>query len=264
VSNYLVYVVIGIVVVSFIAIRGIPFIQGAIRFCKSMFSKIYIDRKSDLSPEQYRKIALGALYSEQKGAYLNSLRTGIEKSYIRKLLSEAWDADDRDEAVETLRYLQTKGYRFYFPAVAKSLGLPEEEQKTIIIESFDNDDDRQQAYSLLCSLTEALPELKEAGIIAADGDVAKYGAAGWDCGRLVFLSRLCRDVGYIADDEAWKAIDTAAEFSKKLFSSWRDYANSYIIGRAMWGGAGAYNGTIIDIAAYLLAEPKSPWTQLPW
>jgi hypothetical protein len=70
-------------------------------------------------------------------------------------------------------------------------------------------------------------------------------------------------MGFITEGEAWKVIDSAAAFAWQNLSNWNDYVNSYVIGRTMWGGASAYNGTIIDIAAYSLTEAKSPWGRCP-
>lgn len=63
----------------------IPFIKNTRDLTKALFSKIYLNKNSILSPEQYKKLSPGAIYSEQQTAYINSR--------------------------ETLRYLRDKGLR---------------------------------------------------------------------------------------------------------------------------------------------------------
>lgn len=51
--------------------------------------------------------------------------------------------------------------------------------------------------------------------------------------RLVFMSRLCFDAGYISEEEAWNYIDIACE-RLRFFDSWSSFTTRYLIGRTMW------------------------------
>lgn len=263
-SNDIICIMIAFVSLSVLATRGIPLIRKIPISIRRRSGEIHLDKRSKVTSEQWRKLAVGAIFSQQQGAYINSFKTGIGGSYLRAMLSEWWDIDSRDSALDTLEHLQVKGIRFYYPTVVRALGLEDKQLEEMLIESFDNDEDRQRAYSQLQNLTESLPSLKDDGIISSECDLAKIGAAGWDCDRLVFVSRACFDAGYIGEVEAWRAIDSAAEYSKKLFASRNDFARSYIVGRAIWGGAGMYNVSVVELSKRLLEDPKSPWVQLPW
>ena len=69
---------------------------------------------------------------------------------------------------------------------------------------------------------------------------------------------------YITEVEAWKYIDTAYDMARTTFSSWKDMAMSYIIGRSLWGGKNAYNSVMKDIADKLLSQENSPWKKYVW
>ncbi len=115
-----------------------------------------MNKNTSLTTEQYKKLALGAIYSEQQGAYINSLETGLDMERIKKLLMDWWGIDDNTDAIETLDYLKNKGY------------------------------------------------------------------------------------------------------------SWQAYSNSYLIGRAMWGGKNCHNSGMMVIAKNVLSKPNSPWATMPW
>lgn len=50
----------------------------------------------------------------------------------------------------------------------------------------------------------------------------------------------------------------------KEFTSWKEFAMSYVIGRSLWGGRKAYNSIIKNRADELLSDEKSPWVRYSW
>lgn len=186
----------------------------------------------------------------------------------QKLLSKWWEINNPSQAKEQLDYLANKGFRFYFDTVVKCYEISnEEQQKEIIVNSFDENDekykeDTQKAYQQLLHLQETWQELTKNNIISTKNELIKYNNVGWDCGRLVFLSRLCFDAGYISENETWNYINKAYELATQHFDTWKDFSKSYIIGRGMWGGLDCANEGIIGIAEELLKDEKSPWVKL--
>lgn len=229
---------------------------------------IYLNKKAKENKEQYKKIALGAIYSQQQMAHINSLNTGLKKSYITNILSEWWGINNAEEAKDKLDYLSNKGFRYYFKTVINAyLVENEEEQKKIVINGFNEysenyEEDIQKAYNQLINLQETWEELTKNNIILNQEELIRYNNVGWDCGRLVFLSRLCFDAGYINENEVWKYLNEAQKLATKSFSTWKQFSKSYIIGRAMWGGVEYSNEDIIKITNELLKDDKSPWMQL--
>ncbi|PIE98645.1 MAG: hypothetical protein CR988_02250 [Treponema sp.] len=243
-------------------------VKNAKKLSKGLFSRVYLNDNSTLTNLEYKKIALGALYSEQQTAYINSLETGLKESEIRNLLSEWWRIYSSEEAYKSLEKIANEGQRSYFDIVFKAYKITDVNERTNFIKtSFDINDERyqehvQNVYSQLDNLRGTFSELKENEIIRNDIDLKRYNNIAWDCGRLVFLSRLCFDIKYISESEAWKYIDYAYELAIENFYSWKDFSRSYIIGRSMWGGKGCANIGIMEIAKELLEHEKSPWVNL--
>jgi len=267
-NNYMLIYVGGAVMIFFIFWRLIPFIKKVKKVSQGLFSKIYMNKKGTLNKEQYRKLVVGAIYSEQQTSFINSLTTGLSKAEIQEKLSDWWGINNSEEANESLNYLHTKGFRFYFETVLKAYNVTdEEEQKAIIISGFDElDDDYEEdihkAYQQLKHLQETWSSLTTNNIISTKEELVKYNNIGWDCGRMTFLSRLCYDAGYISENDAWKYIEDAYKLTCENFNDWEGFSKSYIIGRGMWGGTESANEGIMSIAEYLLEEEKSPWVQM--
>nr|WP_199001336.1 DUF1266 domain-containing protein [Flavobacterium sp. ASV13] len=263
-NNIVLIIIITIIGGYYFTAKVLPFFRKTKKIAKGLLNKIHLNKNSTLSPAQYRKIALGAVYSEQQIAYINSLETGLGKNALQDLLAKWWGITSPAEALEMLNYLKEKGYRFYHPTIYEAFTSPEYKQEEIIISHFNSQEDLDRAFSQLQNLKDTLQELKTNNILSQDSDILKFGSAGWDCGRLVFLTRICFDAGYISEELAWTYIDSADVLAKNTFTNWNDYAKSYVLGRAMWGGAKSYNSGIISIAKYLQEEPNSPWKQLLW
>ncbi len=236
-------------------------------FFKKYFSKIHINSNSNLTNEQYQKIAIGALYSEQQGAFINSLTTGLGKDKLQNLLSNWWGIENHEDAIESLSYLKDKGFRYYFPTVIEAYKSTPDKAEDIIISGFNQTDesyqeDIEKAYSQYIHLNETWEELISNNILENTNDLIKLGNVGWDAGRLVFLTRMCFDAEYLSEQEAWGFIDNAYKLATKSFRSWDEFSKSYIIGRGMWGGENCANQGIMTIAEYLLKNDKSPWVNL--
>lgn len=73
----------------------------------------------------------------------------------------------------------------------------------------------------------------------------------------LFLARACCEMGYLTEEEAWSYIDKAYDMAHKEFTSWKEFAMSYVIGRSLWGGRKAYNSIIKNRADELLSDEKA-------
>jgi len=219
--------------------------------------------KGDITTLESKKILTGAIYAEQQGAYLNTLTADIGDK-LHTILSEWWDINDRDSAIDTLDYLRDKGYTYYFPTVYKAFSAAsDEERENIIINEMTTQEDAEKAYGQVHNLSESIDLLKKLKTIERTEDVEKYGVVGWDAGRLIFIARLCYDAKYIDEQEAWDYIDTAYVQAQKTFKSWDELAKSYVIGRFIWQGKEADDG-LQTFADSLVNKPKSPWKQVKW
>jgi len=219
--------------------------------------------KGDVTTLEAKKILTGAIYADQQGAYLNTLKADVGGKLFT-ILGEWWGINGRDSAIETLDYLRDKAFAYYFPTVFKAAQAgSDSERKEIITAAMTNQEDAEKAYSQTGNLLESIDTLKKYKLINSIDDVEKRGVKGWDVGRLIFIARLCFDAKYISEYEAWEYIDVAYAQAQKEFDSWEDLARSYVIGRFIWKGSEADDG-MIEIADDLVHKAKSPWTQVAW
>lgn len=235
-----------------------------IRKIRRAFQGVCLNPKSTLNDEQCKKIAVGALYASQQGAYQNSIETGIQ-DMLPKILGEWWGIDSTAEAKEELDYLSQKGFRYYFPFVWQAFLLDDQKaQDEIFQQNMTSQEDYNKIVSQFQNLQETYNELVTCKVITNKEDLKSYGVVGWDAGRICFLARACCEMGYITEAEAWKYIDAAYELAHNEFSSWKDMAMSYVIGRSLWGGKSSYNSVMKDTAEELLTDEKSPWKRYAW
>ena len=103
-------------------------------------------------------------------------------------------------------------------------------------------------------------ELKQAGIVVSKEEMGKLGVLAWDAGRLNFISRLCLEQEYIVKEECMQCINAAYEMTKEVYTNWKDYAYSYVLGRTLSMGT----TNMIGLAEDLLTDTKSPWTYIKW
>ena len=101
-----------------------------IRKIRRSFKGVCLNPNSKLNDEQCKRIAVGAMYASQQGAYQNSIETGIS-DMLPKILGEWWGIETTEAAHKELNYLCGKGYRYYFPFVYQAflLDKPEEQDE---------------------------------------------------------------------------------------------------------------------------------------
>lgn len=228
------------------------------------FKGIRINPKSLLNDQQCKKIAIGALYASQQGAYQNSMTTGI-KDTLPEILGQWWGIWSTKDAHQELNYLLTKGFRYYYPYVLQAFALQDTKQQDVIFQqNMTSQEDYNKITSQFQNLQETYDELVSCGVVASQEDLQHFGVTGWDTGRACSLARACCEMGYLTEEEAWSYIDKANDLAHKEFISWKEFAMSYVIGRSLWGGRKAYNSIIKNRADELLSDEKSPWVRYSW
>ncbi len=214
---------------------------------------------SGLSPEEKRAVSVSAIYSVQQAAFVDSLETGLPKSEYNHILSEWWGIENESDARGQLNSLNEEAYNYFFPSIYKALSQDELPIEDYLKSQFSVHKDYIKALELAVNLKECIRELKADNVIDTVEDLSSFGPGAWDYGRLVFVARLCFDAGYLNQEEAMKIINDAYKKAKSNYSNWEDFAKSYVIGRAMWGGINSSNNGITSIAQDLLNDVESPW-----
>lgn len=184
-----------------------------------------------LTGERLKKVAVSALYGMQQSASLDTLSTGLGKYKKKTILEDWWGITQSDYAVETLERL------VYYIKTTEQLFA--EQSPEVVSQVLLNDKLMTQDIATMEELRKNsvwkhyVNVLKKGHVITSEEEVLKYTPLAWDMGRLVFMSRLCFDAGYISEEDAWTYIDTACE-RLRFFDSWSSFTTSYLIGRTMW------------------------------
>lgn len=240
-------------------------VKGAANITSGLVSVargVRVKRDPILTNDQVNRIAIGALYANQQGGYVDALHMDINSTRLNTVLSDWWGINNREDALNTLQYLAQGSYSIVFPAVYKAFvtdGVAA--QKEIIAEVAEGDEDLYaDTWEKLMNLKRSYDALVREGIIKDKADLERIGVMGWDAGRLNFIARACLDKGYISEEECWKCIDHAYDMAHGSLSSWKDLANSYMLGRALWNG----DVNMAALAEDLLTKPESPWMTMTW
>ena len=222
-----------------------------------------VDKNAGPSPDELRKIAVGALYASQQGGYVNTLRLDINKVRLSTILGEWWGITNREEAVATINYLASAPSATTLPIVLAAIKAPDmvEREKIVNREIGDDGDKKERAMSQIDNYFKIKNELVSDGLTSSPTTLLPPGVMAWDAGRLNFIARASMEKGYISERECRSAVDAAYEMARSAgFKDWREFAASYMLGRGLWGG----NLDMSHLAEELLTKPDSPWAKVTW
>ncbi|MDV0446518.1 hypothetical protein MsAg5_03600 [Methanosarcinaceae archaeon Ag5] len=169
-----------------------------------------------VAPELAKYLMVGAVLIGTNGEPYETLAlTGEPEDYLIEL-SEAWDINTPNDAIETMNWLMAEGHAavyqedFLSYKIGKECGLDEED-----IENYE---------TTVEGLIEIL-ELPEKLVEACDS------VGAWDIDRIGYLARIFAHVDFISEDEAWDYLKKASALAKEQFASWEEYFISLLIGR---------------------------------
>lgn len=219
------------------------------------FKSIRLNSKNGVVGRQLDHLLIGSMYAEQQSAYLNSYETGLSKATLRKILEDYWQISNQHSAIEILADLQNRNQNEYIDIVYNAF---EDKQNYVAILKSNLPDDESFKYYLEIyrKLNDVVPDLIEQQVIKDVRDIRKIKDTAWNYGRGAFLSRCCYEAGYLSEAALKKYLEESYSGIKNYCTTWKEYTTSYILGRAIWGGAN--NSGMIQIADDLLNNEKSP------
>ena len=224
-----------------------------------------MEKNTDLTEDQQRKLLLSGVFSAQKATLFNVVKTGMDSNERDKMFTQGWGITDKTSAIDTLDYLRLSGTRRYFPQVVESLKLKNKQEiQQYINDTFENEEDMRNCWEQVQYAFESMETLMKEQIIKDENDFVRIGPDAWDAGRLVFMARLCREHNYITDEQLWQYIDAADEIAHRTLTNWEDFGKSYIIGRCLWCGTANYFEVMAGHAKKMYTNTKSPWKTFPF
>lgn len=243
-----------------------------------------------VDPVAQRALKAGLINSEQIMAYCDSYTTGLSDNTLAEGLGSHWDISSPQEAAETLESLGRYGHRFFYDIVFRvysdgasgegrqevldaliasgRYGSPETVRKQIAAQG--PCEEKDLVFSALGQAMEMLENLRSVFRLLEDKVNGSYlprdygaGILAWDLGRLVTVARMSLDCKYIEQNEFIRILAHVDGELRSNFSSWPQFAKSYIIGRASWAGQNMTLGGIIGVAEDLMTDKESPWVLSP-
>ena len=214
-----------------------------------------------LTPEQQFGISLGQVIGEQNDYFINSLWATNDIKAHKKSLTEWWGISDKVSAHDILASRSREGHRQRFNELVdvflKYDGDTDKLDK--------NDPDYEVLVEYFDKVNSALDTEEGQEWFPNIYTDFQVKCNAWDVGRMVFVARSCYTFGYITEDEAWKYINYVTDIAKQSFNGWRNYAKSYLLGRAFWGGNNYDDyGSFADVVKMLVEDEDSPWVIHGW
>lgn len=254
-----VYVLLGVMVVSFIITKVLPFLRAARRIVSTK-KYLHNPKGSPLSLDQRRALGVGAIGAEQQGFFVDTLETGQNASDLRGKLQEWWDITSRDTALQTMQWLSEEGHRALFDRLLPLyLEVPAAERKRALAQHFAGEG---RAAEYVENLDAASKTLQAEGVVSAR-EALRGTTLAWDLGRLVMVARSCHTAGYVSEPEAWSLIQRAHAEAARSFADWSAFSRSFLVGRAVWGGDDLALPGLCAIGQGLQQDAESPWRSAP-
>lgn len=113
-----VLILIGIIFVGYFIVTKRRMFEFIFRAATGKFN---VTSNNPLSIDKQRSILLGAVYSSQQHARLDTLKLHIESNRRNIILKEWWGIQNTDDALETLDRLRDVGHRYFFPPVVEAM-----------------------------------------------------------------------------------------------------------------------------------------------
>jgi hypothetical protein len=176
--------------------------------------------------------------------------TQTDKADKRRILSEGWGINSREDLFKTLEWIDREGHRVPFEETARLLSHVNQKRYQMLLRKADN----LEVQNKLRIVRQNSKRLRSKSLY------------GWDYSRGICLCRWAYVAGFITEEEAWERIMPMALLLQERFDSWEDLGRNYLIGRQFW----SYEETqkagweFEDAVQRLLDMQSSPWNRYPW
>ena len=229
------------------------------------FSNAKFKKESDsrLTNDQEFALAFYTPISEWWGAHTNTL-SFLNAKEIQPYL-EGWGINTKEGYWDLTEYFMKDGRRWYFGFIYHMIQKESEGNWEELMNQKFGDNERAYRYLDLLKTNKTLNKLKQKGFITFDSEF-DLGVAGYDAAILVGQARKAYTFGIITEEDAWKVIHFARELALKHFSSWEEFAKSFVIGfdLDMREDYDTYKEEVFHLYKQVTENPNSPWNTIKW
>lgn len=227
---------------------------------KAVFKK---DENSGLNQQQLFSLALDAVTNEWWKVNTNTLffKKGIHaRNYL-----EGWGINTPEGYWSLTNYFMKDGRRWYFDFIYPMIKNEPEEKWDELMNQKYGENERAQRYLNLLKTGKAQGVLKNKGFITFDDEI-EIGVAAYDASVLVGHARRAYTAEIISEEDAWKVINFATQIARENFSSWEDFAKSYVLGFTLdiRDRKDGFLEEMYHLYPQVLENQESPWKTISW
>lgn len=223
---------------------------------------IYLNQHSQLDAGQQWAVACGADVAFVNRQYLDDLSTGTGWEQCREQLLEWWDIGCTAALQEKLGWLQESGHRIEYDIIWQAINaVSMKESKAFLREHIaTNELEEAVVMERLRNTRDALDLFRKRKLIS---EGLQPDMLIWDFARIINLSRLGYDAGYISYEQSNEYIQACVPLIKRTYTSWKQLSVSYQFARCVWNGVEIGSFDILrNNMEHLLTAPESPWVRL--
>lgn len=199
--------------------------------------------------EYQKAMSLGAFLAWSNDYPVNAFAKP-KKKVDAKGVADSWGITDTNTAHEAIEWLLTGGHRAHW-------------EKTLDAYRGTSNEEDSRAAAFAKNLEDALPRIMHYQLIGSEAELFAKKIDAWDYGRIVFLASESLYLGYLTEAEAMDYALKALQEASQTYSTWTEYARSYLLGRLMWGGARSDTYDFVMVMMAMLQYEDSPWNRYP-
>jgi hypothetical protein len=227
-------------------------------------------KDSTLTPSQLWAITTTANISLTNRQYLNALEVseqneGTKKSVL-KMLAQWWDIQSREDVLETIEGLQTRGRRqFYADAWEASVEVLDKKNafaKEQLVQKYAQDEDADILQLFFNAGQRKKYRENIPGNPFPSYDNVSPNFMIWDYSRVISLTRWGYHVGWLTEMQSWGIIMPAAKEIQKSYNGWEAMNNAYKAAKLVWNPAQYEEAK--DDDSNLYQRNDSPFKQISW
>lgn len=211
------------------------------------------ETSANLSAEKQFLVSLSQIIGEHHEFYTNSLTAGTNTGHYLDILHKWYNITDTETAKQFIESRLAEGFRTYYNEIAAQYTATNGNAAGMSV-----DDDVQEEFQDYFTNIKEVLALRE-GQFWFTNNLGSTDA--FDFGRLAFVIRSAYTVGFLPEEESWDYLYEIGKLASEKFSTWNDYAKSYMLGRAIWSGADGSFENFSEVTRYLVSSPNSPWMQ---
>ena len=215
-------------------------------------------QRENLESTKETGLLISLIPSLQEDFYVDSLTTGASKETLSKLLLRNPGIKNETAVIEMIHFLHDEGDRISFSILLPFLVAeydPKELEEKIRKRFFGI-----ELFIRKCNnLHHFITCIKADQTFKIGEEELKRGVLAWDMGRMVCLTRIAYDAGFIDESLAWNYICSAGQQCIQAFNDWTEVGKSFLLGQAMEATEKRKQELYIRLYRQATENPNSPW-----